>query len=160
MGGPSAAIVIEELIGMGAEVLVRIGTCGAFDPSLSLGELVTAERVLPADGASRALGASDPLKPDPSLAAALRDAGGGRGVTAVSSDLFYDDASKGSVPPADVVEMEAATLLRIAELRGVRAAVLLAVSDLVAGERERLDAEALTAVGLRLGQVAAEALTR
>ena len=157
MGGPSAAIVIEELIGMGAEVLVRIGTCGALDGSLALGEVVTAERVLPGDGASRALGATQALEPDPSLTGALRAAGGGRAVTVLSSDLFYDD---GSDPPAaaDVVEMEAAALLRIAELRGVRAAVLLAVSDLVAGERERLDAEALTAAGLRLGQVGAEAL--
>ena len=29
MGGPSAAIVIEELIDLGARTLVRIGTCGA-----------------------------------------------------------------------------------------------------------------------------------
>ena len=90
----------------------------------------------------------------------MRDAGGGRGVTVVSSDLFYDD---GAAPPPgdpDVVEMEAATLLRIAELRGVRAACLLAVSDVLAGGRERMDAEALQAAGLRLGQVGAEALTR
>ena len=159
MGGPSAAIVIEELIGMGATVLVRIGTCGAFDASLELGELVTAERVMAADGASRALGAAATLVPDASLTAALRAAGGGRGVTAVSQDLFYD----GGVPPpdgADVVEMEAATLLRVAELRGVRAACLLAVSDTLVGERRRLDTEALQAAGLRLGQVAAAALTR
>ena len=44
MGGPSAAIVIEELIGLGARVLVRIGTCGAFDAGASSsGELVTAD---------------------------------------------------------------------------------------------------------------------
>ena len=29
MGGASAAIVTEELIGLGAETLIRIGTCGA-----------------------------------------------------------------------------------------------------------------------------------
>ena len=29
MGGPSAAIVVEELIDLGARTLVRIGTCGA-----------------------------------------------------------------------------------------------------------------------------------
>jgi uridine phosphorylase len=158
MGGPSAAIVVEELIGMGAQVLVRIGTCGAFDTSLELGEMVTATRVLPGDGASRALGAGDVLEPDPSLTAALQAAGGGRGVTAISSDLFYDPRTE---PPAgaDVIEMEAAVLLRIAALRGVRAACLLAVSDVLDGGRERLDAEALQAAGLRLGQVAVEALT-
>jgi uridine phosphorylase len=157
MGGPSAAIVIEELIGMGARVLVRIGTCGAFDASLGLSDLVTATRVLPADGASRALGAAGPLLPDPGLTAALQAAGGGRGVTAVSSDLFYDPRTE-APEGADVVEMEAAVLLRIAELRGVRAGCLLAVTDVLDGGRERLDTEALQAVGLRLGQVAVEAL--
>jgi uridine phosphorylase len=158
MGGPSAAIVIEELIGMGARTLVRIGTCAALRPDLELGELVTATSVIGIDGASRALGAEGPLTPDPGLTAALQAAGGGRGVTAVSSDLFYDPND--SLPPdADVVEMEAATLLRIAELRGCRAACLLAVSDVLEGGRKRLDVDGLTEVGERLGEVAVGALT-
>jgi uridine phosphorylase len=157
MGGPSAAIVIEELIGMGARELVRIGTGGAIDPSLSLGDVVVAERVLPGDGASRALGASDPLVPDEALTSALREAGGGRGVVAVSSDLFYGDSD--FPDGAQVVEMEAAVLLRIAELRGVRAACLLAVSDTLTGGRHRLDGEALSEAGLRLGQVGVAALS-
>jgi uridine phosphorylase len=156
MGGPSAAIVVEELIGMGARVLVRIGTCGAFDADLALGDLVTATSVIPADGASRALGAEGPLTPDPELTAALRAAGGGRGVTAISSDLFYDPRE--DPPAADVVEMEAAVLLRIAELRGCRAACLLAVSDVLDGGRERLEGDELIAAGLKLGEVGAEAL--
>jgi uridine phosphorylase len=150
--------VIEELVGMGARTLVRIGTCGSFDPALGLGQLVVAERVVAADGTSRALGAGETLAPDPEITAALVAAGGGPRVTAVSSDLFYDQGATPSPPGADVVEMEAATLLRIAELRGVRAAVLLAVSDVLTDGRERLDAEAIQAAGLRLGQVAAEAL--
>ncbi len=158
MGGPSAAIVIEELIGMGATTLIRIGTCGALDRSLSLGDLVVVDAVIPADGASRALGAECRLAPDAGLTDALLQAAGGRRVTAVSSDLFYDDGAAPLPADAGVVEMEAATLLRIAELRGVRAACLLAVSDVLAGGRERLDAEALQAAGLRLGQAGAEAL--
>ena len=35
MGGPSAAIVCEELIALGARRLVRIGTCGALRPTSS-----------------------------------------------------------------------------------------------------------------------------
>ncbi len=157
MGAPSAAIVIEELIGLGARVLVRIGTCGAFDSSLSLGELVTASRVLSGDGASRALGAPEVQVPDAGLTAALQAAGGGAGVTCISSDLFYDPRTE---PPegAQVVEMEAAVLCRIAELRGVRAGCLLAVSDLIGSGRERLDADGLTAAGLELGRVAVQAL--
>src|SRR3954470_1414624 len=142
MGGPSAAIVIEELIGLGARVLVRIGTCGAFDTSLSLGQLVTADRVLSGDGASQALGAPEVQVPDAGLTAAIKAAGGGPGVTCVSSDLFYD--SRPAPSGAQVVEMEAAVLCGIAELRGVGAGCLLAVSDVSGGGRERLDAEGMT----------------
>ena len=158
MGGPSAAIVVEELIGLGARVLVRIGTCGAFDPSLELGQLVTADRVLSGDGASKALGAPSIQVPDPALTAALMAAGGGPAVSCISSDLFYDPRTE---PPegAQVVEMEAAVLCRIAELRGARAACLLAVSDVIGSGRERLDAEAMTAAGLELGRVAVSALS-
>ena len=34
MGGPSTAIGVEELKKCGAEVLIRVGTCGAIDPTL------------------------------------------------------------------------------------------------------------------------------
>src|ERR1700675_2651056 len=40
MGAPSAAIVFEELIQLGARVLVRVGTCGALQPELALGDIV------------------------------------------------------------------------------------------------------------------------
>src|SRR3954467_11561509 len=42
MGGPSAAIVVEELIDHGARTLVRIGTCGALVPELKPGRLTPA----------------------------------------------------------------------------------------------------------------------
>src|SRR5215210_6973034 len=91
MGGPSAAIVSEELIALGARRLVRIGTCGALAGGLELGALVVAEGVLAADGTSRALGARDTVRPDPGLHAALMaSADGARAGLVVSSDLFYD----------------------------------------------------------------------
>lgn len=159
MGGPSAAIVIEELIDLGARTLVRIGTCGALVEGFELGELVCAREVMAADGASAALGGGERLTPDRVLAGAL-DA---RPATAVSTDLFYD-AREGIeaawvAAGAEVVEMEAATLLAIAARRGARAAVLLAVSDELAdGERERIGREELEAAGVRLGEVAYAAL--
>lgn len=157
MGGPSAAIVCEELIALGARTLVRIGTCGALVEGLSLGELVAVEWVLPADGASRALGAEEPLAADPGITAGLA-AAGARPVTAVSSDLFYDPREGVALPwidaGASVVEMEAAALLAVAARRGVAAACALAVTDvLVGGARQRIDAEELEPLGVRLGQV-------
>ena len=157
MGGPSAAIVVEELIGLGARRLVRIGTCGALHERLELGTLVAAKRVIPADGASRALGAVAPLVPDAGLTAALTQAGA-RPVTVVTSDLFYDPRegvqAEWSRQGAEVVEMEAAVLLRLAEVKGVAAACVLAVTDVPrGGQMERVGRGKLEALGVRLGEV-------
>ena len=160
IGGPSAAIVTEELIALGASRLVRIGTCGALVESLDLGELVAAETVLAADGASTALGANGALGSEPALLDRLV-AGGARPETVVSSDLFYDprDASPWLERGASVVEMEAAAILQVAARRGVAAACLLAVTDVPAGEAmRRVDPEQLERFSLRLGEVGYAAL--
>ena len=57
MGGPSAAIVLQELAELGVRRAIRVGTCGAVDPELEHGELVVAGDALAEDGASQALGA-------------------------------------------------------------------------------------------------------
>jgi uridine phosphorylase len=157
MGGPSAAIVVEELIALGARRLVRIGTCGALDSGLELGDLVAAESVLPADGTSVALGANGAVAPDAGLLARLVDAGARPG-TVVSSDLFYDpregEVRRWMDRGAVAVEMEAATIFLVAALRGVEAACVLGVSDVVGDERGlRAEPEQLEAIGLRVGEV-------
>ncbi|MGH2803179.1 MAG: purine-nucleoside phosphorylase [Thermoleophilaceae bacterium] len=156
MGGPSAAIVVEELVALGARRLVRTGTCGALVGDLSLGELVAARQVLPADGTSAALGADGAVLPDPALLERLLDAGA-RPATVVSSDLFYDprdgQAAGWIERGAAAVEMEAATILRLAALRDVRAACVLGVSD-VPGEEggRRATPQQLEEIGLRVGE--------
>jgi uridine phosphorylase len=156
MGGPSAAIVAEELIALGARTLVRVGTCGALAPGLELGELLAAREAIAADGASRALGADGRVAVDAGLLAALVGAGA-REATVVSTDLFYDPRDP-DWDGAEAVEMEAAAVLQVARRRGVRAACLLAVTDLLYGEPRRIGEEALTEAGLELGRVALSAL--
>lgn len=164
MGGPSAAIVAEELIALGARRLVRIGTCGALAGGLALGDLVAAESVLPADGTSAALGANGSLAPAPGLLGRLVGAGARPGMV-VSSDLFYDPR-EGQVGEwvergAVAVEMEAATILLVAALRGVEAACVLGVSDLVGPDGPvRADREQLEDIGLRVGEVGYAAVER
>jgi uridine phosphorylase len=145
MGGPSAAIVCEELIELGARTLVRIGTCGAVNPELAIGDLVTVTEAIAADGTSRALGAGERVLPDPDLTA-RSDA---RPVVAASVDVFYGDAKPDG---AEVVEMEAATIFQVAKLRGARAACVLGVSDTVYGDRQRICQEHLDALGVQLGE--------
>ena len=164
MGGPSAAIVVEELIGLGAQRLVRVGTCGALVAGLELGSLLVSERALCRDGASRALGAGETVEADPELTGALAAAAPGAATgTTVSTDLFYDpDGARQNdwvAAGALAVEMEAATVFAVAARHGVRAACLLAVSDTLVRGRERLDDESLARVGEELGQVGAAALS-
>ncbi len=166
MGGPSAAIVLEELCDLGLEVAIRVGTCGALDGDLALGDLVIADAALASDGTSRALGADGRIAADARLVAALQDVAGAgaRTGTVASSDLFYerdrDRAAGWRAAGALAIEMEAATLLRVGELRRIRVGCVLAVSDVfdAGGERHRIDAEALLKATERLGHVGAGAL--
>jgi DeoD family purine-nucleoside phosphorylase len=165
MGGPSAAIVMEELCDLGLQRAIRVGTCGALAGDLRLGDLVIADAALAADGTSRALGAGERVAADGALVAALQAAAGdgARTGTIATCDLFYE-RDRGRVAGwaqagALAIEMEAATLLRVAELRGVRAACVLLVSDLLEnGARRRLEPDALAHAAERLGTVGAAAL--
>jgi uridine phosphorylase len=160
MGGPSAAIVMEELCDLGLEVAIRIGSCGALAAGLGLGELVAATGVIAADGTSAALGGPGP-EPDARLTAALAERADHAGPI-VTTDLFYDPdparADGWRAAGALAVEMEAAAVLAVAARRGVRAACCLLVSDAGAGSGTRIGAEDLEAASVRLGRAAFAAL--
>jgi purine-nucleoside phosphorylase len=155
LGGPSAAIVTEELIALGARRLVRVGSCGAVG-DLPLGSLVIAEAVRADDGASRALGAAAVLPADAHLLAALRAAGDGAATGVVrSTDLYYAPDRDGG--DAVALDLTAGAVFAVAARHGVAAAAVLAVSDrLTTGER--IDPDALEAAEVELGRVGAAAL--
>ena len=163
MGGPSAAIVVHELIELGLEVAVRVGTCGAFGDGLALGDLIVAGEAVVEDGTSRALGADDRAAGDPGLTAALAAAAGTEPAAVVTHDVFYDPVDRldeWTAKGAVAVEMEAATVFALCAARAVRAGCLLAVSDTLRNGFERVDHDGLARIGERLGSVAVEALTR
>ena len=154
MGGPSAAIVLSELADLGARRAVRVGTCGALDAGLALGDLVVAAEAVAGDGTSRALGAGERVAADPDLTAAL-----GGGVLVASTDLFYDDSvARFAGTGAVAVEMEAAALFAVGRARGIAVGCVLAVTDLLAGGRERMAHDALVEAGEKVGRAGAEAL--
>ena len=78
MGGPSTAICVEELADLGVKELIRIGSCGALQSDLRLGQLVICSRAVCDDGTSQSYlhylryahpgvgnGFHDPLPADP-----------------------------------------------------------------------------------------------
>jgi DeoD family purine-nucleoside phosphorylase len=142
MGCPSAAIVIEELIMLGVQRLIRIGTCGGLRPELELGDTVIALSAVPADGTALRYTGGEAHAPTAHFGLthgaihAAKDLGIRPHVgPIVSSDTFYDPdterhkrwASRGVL----AVEMEAAVLFTIGAIRGVKTACILTVSDLV-----------------------------
>ena len=165
MGGPSAAIVMEELCDLGLREAIRVGTCGALDAGLHLGDVLVVEAALATDGTSRALGAGERVAADRRLVAALTAAAGdGARIGAVaSSDVFYERdggrAADWAQAGALAVEMECAAVFAVAARRGIAAGCLLAVSDVFEdGERRRIDDEALVSAAERIGTLAAAAL--
>jgi uridine phosphorylase len=162
IGGPSAAIVLSELVSLGARRAVRVGTCAALDPGLALGEIMIACESICLDGTSRALGAGERVAADPALTQALiRHAPGARAGAVASVDLFYDAGRRPNTGDALVIEMASATLFALGAAADVSVASLLVVSDTfdARGTRVRIDAHDLLAVSERMGAAAVAALT-
>lgn len=53
IGGPSAAIAMEELVQCGADTFLRIGTCGGMQPELVPGTLILPSGAVRMDGTSK-----------------------------------------------------------------------------------------------------------
>ncbi len=142
MGGPSTAIVVEELIELGAQFFIRVGTCGALQPQLRAGDVICATAVSGCDAVSQRIFGGPGFSPQSDvafvraferrmLAAKARVVLGG----IASMDMFYD-VDKEILPKLKkfgvlAVEMEAATITTLAASRGLRAACVLSVSDTI-----------------------------
>jgi DeoD family purine-nucleoside phosphorylase len=171
MGGPSTAIVVEELIQLGVKRFLRVGTCGALQPQLGLGDLVLALSAVPDDGTSSRYAGGEPIAPtaDWDLLHGVVHAAKeiGERIThvgpVVSSDVFYDPDeerfARWSARGVLAVEMEAAPLFTIAALRRVQAGCLLVVSDTYEDGHSRISDEDLEAAVERMARVALAGVT-
>jgi DeoD family purine-nucleoside phosphorylase len=170
MGCPSAAIVAEELIQLGAKNLLRIGTCGGYSSGLRLGDLVVATAATPSDGTVSSLTQGLPYAPAAHFdvvhaAHHAAERAGRRTVVGpiVSSDLFYDPEEEPARLWGDLgvlaVEMEAAAIFTLAAVHGVRAGCLLTVSDTLGTGRVRISDEELKNAVDSMTDLALEVLT-
>lgn len=53
IGAPSAAIGIEELHNIGVKTVIRVGSCGALQPEIGLGDLIVGEGIVRDDGLTK-----------------------------------------------------------------------------------------------------------
>ncbi|MEX2541373.1 MAG: purine-nucleoside phosphorylase [Trueperaceae bacterium] len=101
MGCPSLAIVVEELIRLGAKTLIRVGTAGIISPAVAPGDLIIASAAVPADGTTRQYLNGLPSAPgaDFTVTRALADAGTGSGTdtrAGASADTSADASDSAS----------------------------------------------------------------
>ncbi len=154
LGGPSAAAVVAELIGLGARRLVRVGTAAGLGAT-ALGTLVVAEAAIAGDGTSRALGAGERVTAEAGLTRGLTTPATVRGLVA-SADIHVPVLAAGwAEAGALACDLATAAVLAAAAGRGAAAGAVLAVTR-VGGER--VGEGALAALESELGAIGASAL--
>lgn len=142
MGCPSTAIIVEELVRLGAKTLVRVGTAGVISRAVKPGELIVATGSVPNDGTTRQYldGATYAPVPDHAVVQALAAAAGGPGSDVhvgliQTEDAFYA-TTPGHVAALEErgvlgIEMEASVLFLLGKLRGVRTGCALVASNYI-----------------------------
>ena len=164
IGGPSAAIAMEELIAIGAHTFIRVGTCGGMALPVRAGDVIIATGAIRMEGTSREYAPIEfPAVPDFATTCALVDAARALGKpfhTGVvqCKDSFYGQHTPETMPVepellykweawkrlgALASEMESAALFTVAAARGVRCGAVF--SALWNQEREKagLDQDAV-----------------
>ncbi len=106
MGCPSTAIALEELIKVGADTFIRVGTSGAMQPGMKLGDIAIISAAIRDEGTTRQyLPIEYPAVADLEVTNALVNAAnklGFRSFTGVShtKDSFYSEVEPDRMPMA------------------------------------------------------------
>jgi uridine phosphorylase len=150
IGGPAAAIAVEELGRIGADTFIRVGSCGSLTPDLKCGDLAISSAAVRLDGTSKQyVEAEYPASASADVTLALVEAAEKLGKShrvgyTASTDSFYVGQGRsgfgGYLPPdaerlaerlarqkVITMEMEASTIFTLAGLYGFRSGCVLAV---------------------------------
>lgn len=147
IGCPSAAIAIEELERVGVKTVIRVGTTGALQSGIEIGDMVVATGAAKDEGTTKRYeSVTYPAVPDYEVLSALVDGAESRGEAVhvgpiASDDAFYaeTDAYVESWEEAGIlaVEMEAAAVFTLARRKGMGAGAICTVDgNLVEGTQK------------------------
>ena len=160
IGGPSAAIAMEELVKVGAKYFIRVGTCGGMQINVKSDDVVVATGAVRMEGTSKEYAPIEwPAVADFDIANVLVDASKKLGYTyhtgvVECKDSFYGQHSPEKSPVSyelinkwdawcklgcKASEMESAALFVVANALGVKAGTVLHV--VANQEREKLKLE-------------------
>jgi uridine phosphorylase len=146
IGGPSAAIAVEELYELGARTMIRVGTCASTSPRVGIGDVVIPNSAIGMEGVGQHyLPVEFPPVPDMDLVASLEAAAiklnysYNIGVTIAKASFYTQIAAETKPVGYDLVnrwnayeaggatstEMESSTLFIVAACLGIRMATVL-----------------------------------
>lgn len=159
MGCPSTAIAVEELIKVGADTFIRVGTAGAMQPDMDLGDVAIVTGAIRDEGTTRQyLPLEYPAVADLTVVNALVAAAGKLSIgcrlgVSHTKDNFYGEVEMDRMPIADEIkmrwkawvaggaicsEMEASVIFILASIYRKRAGAVLTV---VGSDTETLKAK-------------------
>jgi uridine phosphorylase len=151
IGGPSTSIAVEELAQLGVRTFLRVGTTGAIQPHIQLGDVIVTTAAVRLDGASSHFAPMEfPAVADFDCTTALVEAARSTGATlhvgvTASSDTFYPGQERYDTYSGRVTrrfrgsleewqsmgvlnyEMESATLLTMCASQGLAAGCVAGV---------------------------------
>jgi uridine phosphorylase len=161
IGNPSAAIAIEELVALGADTFIRVGTSGGMQPHLKAGDLGIIWGAIRDEGTTRHyMPVEFPAVADLEVVTALQEAARKlelRSHTGIShsKDSFYGQHQPERMPIAShlierwhtwraggaiCAEMETATLFVLSSIYKVRAGSVLLIAINQTGDEPRIRA--------------------
>lgn len=155
IGAPSATVAVEELAAVGVETFIRVGTTGALQPDIEIGDMIVASGAAKDEGTTKRYESPTiPAVADFEVLSALVDAANHNDETVhvgpiATDDAFYAETDEyvNAWEAAGLlsVEMEAAALFTLARRKGLRAGAICTVDgNLVRGtQKGETDAEEL-----------------
>ena len=167
MGCPSLAIVVEELIRLGAKVLVRVGTSGIIDQEIKPADLIVATSSVPKDGTTKMYLKGENYAPSASfkVTRSLVDSATNLNYQThvgliQTEDAFYGTTQE-DVPRLEqqgvlAVEMEASALFLLGKMHKVETGCILVASNYV-GEPKFVEPSVLQEAVSNMVMVALEA---
>ncbi|RLG40616.1 MAG: nucleoside phosphorylase [Thermoproteota archaeon] len=147
IGCPAAAIAVEELARIGAKCFIRVGTTGAIQPKIEIGDIIVATAAVRADGTTRAYAPPEyPAVASPDVVRALLSAAKSLGIEVrsgivVTGDAFYAENAETVKSWSSLgvlsLEMEASVIFLLSQIKKLRAGAILAVDgNIVKGTRK------------------------
>jgi uridine phosphorylase len=147
IGCPSAAIAVEELHNVGVETVIRVGTTGALQEGIEIGDMIVATGAAKNEGTSKRYESVEyPAVPDYGVLSALVDSVEASDEDVhvgpiASDDAFYAETDEyvEDWEAANLlsVEMEAAAVFSLTRRRGMRAGAICTVDgNLVEGTQK------------------------